>query len=1133
MAKELSLRFPHHEQYIVKYNGTETDSLIFVSPLTDEDYIDICWYLETYATHYMTEVDDNRARVIANKLSQWGEALFHSVFSDRAAQRLFNDFQDKKIQGRLLTIHASHPKILSLPWELLRDPTETYLFHANPRISIRRRLAGSGGERNSLKVKPKAKLHLLFVISRPDDAPLINPRNEATAILDALDRSTIGEVEVEFLRPATLDNLVTRLENRHKPPIDIIHFDGHGVFDEDGCLHEQARLSNPLGALKGGRGGATGYLLFENKNGQRALVAADTLGDMLNRQKVSLMVLSACQSATMGEQDAMGSIAARLIHAGIPSVLAMTHSILVNTTCQLFAAFYQHLVQGEGIGEALDNARRHLYLYPERGERPRGKERITLKLQDWFLPALYQGGKDIVLLRTPKISAQSSSKRTNFGNLPVLQEAGFWGRSKELWLIERAFLQGTRRLTLSGFGGQGKTYLALEAGRWLKRTGMFQKVCFVDYAHFQGIDAVSLAVTTLATVLEKNLVDMNAAHQALREVPTLLILDNLEAIRPEPLQELLEVAKQWSESEVESCRVLLTTRTPDFHHTDYPLRESLKHQSLRLHGLTEEDALAYFESIWGLPPKPQMNQPDRKALLHLFNKVDFHPLSLGLLARQLKERRPAELGEHLENLLAKTPNNPLLASLNLSLERLDEDIRLLLPRLGVFKGGAFEHVLLEVTEFSKVQWQKLRTVLEMTGLLHLERFPGVDVPYIKFHPTLTPILWPHLTVTEQMRLRFRYSSGYFKLSMHLHEEDFEFPDLTRILFQKELPNLLSVMYEVSNTFKEEWVVEFFYQIDKFLGFLGLHRDREVLAQRVQKMAGEKGSEAWYVVRLHVGEQCYSKRHYTEATQVFKEILTELGEHASYKHCVVLSWLGRCFKAQGQIDQAIHDYYQKALSVARRLEKTKSVERQIGVLHALLGDAFVRVDNYDEAKKHREKAFMISKEVRDQRQYLIVQKQLDSLNAFQSGNLQEMVKCYREAILQFRQLKEPGEEAAAWHNLGVVSQELGEWVNAEQAFREAARLRESLGELTHAADSWQQLAVIAQQEGRPEEAEEWYRKVLKIYKEASDERSVFSVLCDLSRLLEKQPTRLPEALKLLEEAVLVGQRLKSLQNSENV
>jgi hypothetical protein len=212
----------------------------------------------------------------------------------------------------------------------------------------------------------------------------------------------------------------------------------------------------------------------------------------------------------MGGEEAMGCVAARLTHAGIPAVLAMTHSVLVTTARQLFAKFYQRLVSGEGMGEALDNARRDLYLNRERGERQRGDKRITMKLYDWFLPALYQAGKDTPLLTDKE---PESVEPVHWGNLPPLQEAGFFGRSRELWQIERAFVQGTRRITVSGFGGQGKTYLVQEAGRWLYRTGMFEKVCFVDYAAFQGVDAVALAVSTLATVLDKSLLDVSVASR--------------------------------------------------------------------------------------------------------------------------------------------------------------------------------------------------------------------------------------------------------------------------------------------------------------------------------------------------------------------------------------------------------------------------------------------------------------------------------------------------------------------------------------------------------------------------------------------------------------------------------------------
>jgi len=660
------------------------------------------------------------------------------------------------------------------PWELLRF-NDKYLFHEQPRISIRRRLANLDTAKKPLVFTAKKRLHLLFVVSRPQGAGFIDPRADPIAVLDALDKT--GRIEVEFLRPATLANLRARLKDKTKPPIDILHFDGHGSFNSEKSM---------------------GYLLFPNAiNWNIQKVSAEGLGGILGSANIPLVILSACQSAAIGDsEEPMGTVAVQLTHAGVASVIAMTHSVHINATRALFSAFYQHLTQSKGVGEALDNARSDLYQNPDRIELQRGQELVTLKLYDWFLPALYQAGEDTPLLlketefleetrflqeekKETEFEKTEEKKETEFfektrflqkSNLPKLQKAGFWGRTPELWQIECAFVQDeTRRFTISGFGGQGKTYLAIEIGYWLQRTGLFEKVCFVDYAAFQGVDAVGWAVSTLATVLDKSLVNVQAATAALAQQSTLLILDNLEAITTEALSELLTAAKEWSE--IGQCRVLMTTRSPDFHHPDYPTEGSLIHQSLALAGLAKYDALAYFQRLLKLPPAPQVELPKREAVLALFQQVKYHPLSIGLIAEQLKVREIAELGSRLEKFLSETPDNPLLASLNLSLDRLDDEARGLLPKLGVFQGGAIEERLLAITEFTEEQWQTLRSDLEMTGLIQLENLPGVKVPYLKFHPTLAPALWTRLATEEQAQLQASHRQRYYELSGYLYVED--------------------------------------------------------------------------------------------------------------------------------------------------------------------------------------------------------------------------------------------------------------------------------------------------------------------------------------------------------------------------
>ena len=460
MSAELNLRFVHDHRVVVTRRDLRDDDgsgeLSFANPIADKDLLDIQWYVETYGAHSLGDPDDGEGQRIAAQLPRWGKKLFHAVFQHPDAARLFYAFQNAEDQHRLLTISAGYPAILALPWELLHDaslPDGTFLFHEKPSISIRRRVAGALKGREAFAFVPKDRAHLLFVVSRPEDVGFLDPRADAQPVLDAIDWHAPGRVSWEFLRPPTFDALLERLDDHGKPVVDILHFDGHGVFDREGGLprrHEQAhRIRHGEDRVREGVADTeqppnTGYLIFETTDGLPDFVSADRLGANLHRHKVALVILSACQSATVGPghvtngdkkdtndkneesstQRPMGSVAARLTATGIPSVLAMTHSVLVATTRALFAEFYKELGRRKDIGEALDGARRHLFNHPEKYEVQRGSVRVPLRLQDWFLPALYQQGADGPLLdealgkpptKTPAIP----------NNLPRAPEGGF------------------------------------------------------------------------------------------------------------------------------------------------------------------------------------------------------------------------------------------------------------------------------------------------------------------------------------------------------------------------------------------------------------------------------------------------------------------------------------------------------------------------------------------------------------------------------------------------------------------------------------------------------------------------------------------------------------------------------------
>ena len=692
MAAELNLQFPDADHLVVSLDGLASGPLPFADPFTPKDHVDLRWYIETYGARALGGPDDTEAARIRARLPALGKALFRSVFAEREAVRVLDRFQDLDLapqaQTRLITISALDPTVLALPWELLHDPQSpdgTYLFHE--RLSIRRRVVGSTRGRLPFPVAPKERLHLLFVVSRPTDAGFFDPRPDLRAVLDALDAEATGRVTCEFLRPPTLAALTDRLGRTDLPSIDILHFDGHGVFDHEGNLPARHKDA-------GGQGDyppATGYLVFEDPEAGADFVPAHRLGEILHRRRCALVVLSACQSAAVGAQEPenghapapetsepndsagprsaeSGSVAARLTATGIPAVLAMTHSVLVATTRTLFGEVYKQLARHRTVGESLDAARLRLANDPRKYQVQRGEERVWLTLQDWFIPVLYQMGEDLPLLLPTAGEAEGlDAPRARGGAVPPFlpkePETGFHGRRRELWAIERAFSapastpQAALRLTLTGVGGQGKTALALEVGRWLKRTGLFAAVVWVDYAREQGRDALRAALNAIGSVLDTTLADADAAVEALRRTPTLVILDNLEPMAAPDLKptldELLNAAAAWSEVQCRDprhrgTRILCTTRQPALDHPAFRSTGTRVHRCIPLTGLgsryNPDDALEWYAALALLPPLPSVPAPGRGALIDLFERVAFHPLSIEMLAQQLKDLGPEALG---------------------------------------------------------------------------------------------------------------------------------------------------------------------------------------------------------------------------------------------------------------------------------------------------------------------------------------------------------------------------------------------------------------------------------------------------------------------------------------------------------
>jgi hypothetical protein len=196
----------------------------------------------------------------------------------------------------------------------------------------------------------------------------IDHRASALPLVEAVEG--LGElVRLTVLHPPTYAALEQALEKGDDGhPFDVLHFDGHGVYDR-----------------RSGLGG----LCFEQpaEDGSRQartldLVKADKLAGLARAHRIPLVFLEASQTA-VAKVDPTSSVAAALLNEGVTSVVAMTHSVLVETARRFVAHFYADLATGARIGTAMLAGQRALFTEPRRGAIPGAGE---LRLQDWLCP---------------------------------------------------------------------------------------------------------------------------------------------------------------------------------------------------------------------------------------------------------------------------------------------------------------------------------------------------------------------------------------------------------------------------------------------------------------------------------------------------------------------------------------------------------------------------------------------------------------------------------------------------------------------------------------------------------------------------------------------------------------------------
>jgi hypothetical protein len=276
---------------------------------------------------------------------QDGVRMFQWLFSDDALKTAWANARGQKPQRRIrLRIDEGAPELHRIPWELLRDIGEGGValdLAAAEATPFSRYIAGAWIPGSPILKRP---IRILVAVANPSNLAefglaAIDPDAELKLLQDAL----AGTSKIELVKlegPCTLEAIDAAL----RKGIHILHFVGHGKYADE-----------------------TSVLFLCDAQG-KVLRAKDTdIAEMFGRQlvdggaqaddKLRLVYLSSCQTATRPPTEAFRGLAPRLVAAGLPAVLAMQDLVPIKTATEFSRSFYGELIEHGQVDRASNAAR--------------------------------------------------------------------------------------------------------------------------------------------------------------------------------------------------------------------------------------------------------------------------------------------------------------------------------------------------------------------------------------------------------------------------------------------------------------------------------------------------------------------------------------------------------------------------------------------------------------------------------------------------------------------------------------------------------------------------------------------------------------------------------------------------------
>jgi hypothetical protein len=315
-----------------------------------------------------------------NLLMAFGSRLFDELFAGDVLMLYRTSLgivrHEEKCLRLRLRINA--PELAALPWEYLYDPKECGFLATSRETALVRHMP------LRLSARPTAiqlPLRVLAVLASPNDLRPLNIEQEKAILCEALGEwIKRGEVELQFLEHATIGN-VSQAIRWFQPH--VFHFVGHGQFDRDRAL-----------------------IVLEDEENAALPVDERTFQEFFSgAQETRLVVLNACQTATLSTSQPLAGLAPRLLQRQLSGVVAMQYPISEQASLIFAREFYRSLAEGYPIEAAVAEARKGLY------------QELGAEQPDWGTPVLFLRAESGQLFQAKLEASTSEDGTSNNANL--------------------------------------------------------------------------------------------------------------------------------------------------------------------------------------------------------------------------------------------------------------------------------------------------------------------------------------------------------------------------------------------------------------------------------------------------------------------------------------------------------------------------------------------------------------------------------------------------------------------------------------------------------------------------------------------------------------------------------------------